>query len=90
MQYGTVSSDWYHTVPKYIQSFTSQVHGRQRQDWRFHLYNKYLSKVDKGKFKIEGGEIKVIVKSRVVDKSEFKDDGSKCKIIMKRRVMDKS
>ena len=33
--------------------------------------------VDEGEFKIEGGDIKIIVKIHLVDKDEFKDDASK-------------
>ena len=33
-------------------------------------------KVDEGESKIEGGEIKIVVKIHLIDKGEFKDDGS--------------
>ena len=34
-------------------------------------------KVDESEFKIDGGEIKIVVKIHLVDKGEFKYDGSK-------------
>ena len=54
------------------------------------MFESKTCKVEESEFKIDGGEIKIVVNIHTIDKGEFKYSGSKCKLIMKSHVLDGS
>ena len=54
------------------------------------VFESKTCKVDESEFKIDGGEISIVVEIHSVDKGEIKYSGSECKLIMKSHVFDES
>ena len=54
------------------------------------MFESKTCKVEESEFKIDSGEISIVVKIHLVDKGQFKYSGSKCKLIKKSHVLDGS